>query len=261
MALVKTNTADVEGDGNVVIQGCNDSTFTIQQIDVAQLETKLQEMLGQDSIVVVVLSTDKAQLVNELSKTLPFAVSEVQNRYGATPSDWQPFHNQDSILTLLNEFEKQSGFKIRPFFIDWRNVKIDTDKKRTLKDRRKRVVLIADVIALHSKGNETVAKLFNEPESGGCLIPICHTHTKNVMDFAHQKVTEVFDDLKAYVHTYCNFISNCSENKGYLQFDLHVWDKHVLFRRLTHIACFSLSMTPKISVAALADIEIPPNLI
>lgn len=260
MALSKTNKADVEGDNNIVIQGCSDSTFTIQQIDIAQLETKLQEMLGQDSIVVVVLSTDLKQLENELSKTLPFPIDEVKSRYGATPSDWQPFHVKESILALLNEFEIQSGFKIRPFFIDWRNVKIDTAKRRTLKDRRKRVVLIADAIALHSRGNETVAKLFNEPESGGCLIPICQTYTKNVMDFAHEKVETIFDDLKAYVHSYCDFISNCSENKGYLQFDLNVWDKHVLFRRLTHIACFSLSLKPIVFVSGLASFDDIPNL-
>jgi hypothetical protein len=263
MALFRgDNKADVEGDNNIVIQGCSDSTFTIQQIDIAQLETKLQEMLGQDSIVVVVLSTDLAQLENELSKTLPFSVSEVRNRYGATPADWQPFGIQESILAILTEFEKQSGFKIRPFFIDWRNVKIDTAKKRTLKDRRKKVVLIADIVALHSSGNQTVAKLFNEPEAGGCLIPICQTHTENVMSFAQKKVNEIFDDLQAYVHSYCDYISNCSENKGYLQFDLQVWDKHVLFRRLTHIACFCLSMKPKVLVSGLAGIEDDiPNLV
>jgi hypothetical protein len=261
MALVKSNQADVEGDNNIVIQGCSDSTFTIQQIDIAQLESKLQDMLGQDSIVVVVLSTNLTQIETELSKTLPFAVSEVKNRYGAAPSDWQPFHIKESIFALLKEFERQSGFKIRPFFMDWQQAKIDIPKKLTIKDRRKKVILIADFIALQSEGNEIVAKLFNEPESGGCLIPICQTYSQNVIDFAHEKVDTIFDDLKAYVHTYCNFISNCSENKGYLQFDLHVWDKHVLFRRLTHIACFCLSMKPIVSVSGLASFDEIPNLV
>jgi hypothetical protein len=260
MALVKSNQADVEGDSNIVIQGCSDSTFTIQQIDIAQLEAKLQDMLGQESIVIVVLSTDIVQLENELSKTLPFSVSEIKNRYGEMPSDWQPFHVNESILALLKEFEKQSGFKIRPFFMDWRNLKIDKDKKLSLKDRRRRVVLIADIIALNSKGNEAVAKLFDEPETGGCLIPICQTYPDFVQDFAHEKVGEVFEGLMTYVHSYCKFISSCSDNKGYLQFDLHVWDKHVLFRRLTHIACYCLSMKPIVSVSGLAGFDEIPNL-
>jgi hypothetical protein len=249
MTLLKSNKTDVEGDNNIVIQGCNDSTFTIQQIDIHQLGAKLQDMLGQDAIVVVVLATDAQYL------------EDVKNRYGATPADWQPFHVQESILSLLKEFEKVSGFKIRPFFIDSRHATINTAKKRTFKDRRKRVVLIADVIALHSEGNEILAKIFNEPETGGCLIPICQTYPKHVIDFAHEKTEKIFDDLKAYVHSYCEYVSNCSENKGYLQFDLHVWDKHVFFRRLTHIAYFCLGIRPKILVSGLESIEDIPNLV
>jgi hypothetical protein len=247
MALIdKGNKAEIEGDSNIVIQGSGDNTFNInniQHIDLSQFETKLKEILGQEFVTILVLSTDSKQIETIQHQALPF----VKNRYGSTPSEWQPFNVAESILSILKEFESKSGYSVRPLFMDWRKVKIDAEKRRAIKDRRQKIILIVDVFALDFMGNLELARLFNEPEIGGCLVPICKTLNPEIAQYAQQKVNNIFDDLADYAFSYSKHVSNCTINKGYLQFDLQVSDKDALFRRLTHIVAFCQNIKPIIT--------------
>jgi hypothetical protein len=248
------NEASIQnGSHNIIIQGAKDSPIHLQQVDWNEFQNRIEDVFYDDFLLFLVIATTKQAMLS-----LPTNLFDNQNiihHYNDKVNEWKPF-GTETISALLSDFQKVSGYRVSAVYVDFSNVELNQFQKIIFKDRRKSIVVIPDIWALHFSGNADFAQLFDEPEVGGCLIPTCAD--LNIKPYHQGKIPEHFASLDSLVTEYAKYLNNARENKGYLQLDMDIKDKDHLFRRLTHIAHYYKNLKPRINRPELerfGDIE------
>ncbi len=234
------NKIKIAGDKNIVLQDVKDSTIEINNnSSLDELKDFIYDLHAWRSSVYtntlklfVIAGTRYriAELQRNRREQLPLL------KYGEAPRDWKPFANGKSIIHLIKEFHEKSGFNIEAYFIDnW--FFNDEEVNAYLKDDiSPYAVLIADAISLNFEENIKFAKIFDDANIGGCLVPICNTDTEQVKDFSLNSIKSTFRHL--YTCYYKKF------NKNYMYIALDILSKELLFRHLTDIAIGRLNIKP-----------------
>lgn len=235
---MKINKIKTDGQGNIVIQDISDSTINIDTSSsekVLEFIESLQNwhLLEHTNILnLIVLATTSEQvqyfMKNENVTYLPI------ESYGEEVSHWKPFLNEETIAKILVDFQLQSGFKIEAYFIN--DIELNDELISHLKDDIcPKTVLIVDCISLYFENNKTFAKIFDNNDIGGCLIPICE---KQSIDSKEKMI-----ELHQLTFTHLNQCFWNRLKKEYMHIELNVPCKKRLFRRLTNIAVKKLNIT------------------
>lgn len=245
------NQSDVAGNQNIVIQGVSFGAsvhvnIETKPLSVADFAKELQDLLHKKPIFIIILSILPENLQAALVKNeAGFDFKEVSAHYGQNYEDWKPYLSDLPLIKLLQTYQENSGFKLYPLFID--NSNYEDEVEQDLQDfideiklKMRETILISDVLALSSEGNQLIAKEFNHAHIGGCLVP-CGDWQNNVtiLQFAQKQVKKSFATLQNYTMNYERWVKKQTDN-GFIHIDLEVKDKHTLFRRLTAIATLGL---------------------
>ena len=231
MSITKS---DIDGNGNFVLQNVSASNITILNIS-EELKTFVKDIYRwniennerKNTLNIIVLATTK----DRISSLEQFSQLELNN-YGNFPSDWKPYLNNKSIFELLQEYIEKSGFKIEAYFID--DIEVEVEIRSNLDDILSSTILIVDGLALYFDENKKFAKIFDNTQTGGCVIPICKSHNEQVKTLIKEKETQVFELLHYnYYHKF---------NKQFVNIELNVPTKEDFFRRLTNIAIKSINL-------------------
>jgi len=232
------NVSEITGNNNSVIQGCNltNGDIIINQFDILQFEEAYKRSSNQNNksltIFILTSSISNIQSDPELNK------EEILNHYGMKCEEWNPF-STTPILKLLDEYHRKSGFTIVTYIFDFGNNDVDQTFKNRLSLKRKNAVLIVDSFSLFFSGNVQIAKLFDESEIGGCIIPAYHSCSESIQNKITQVKTHTFSKLVDYISNYSTYLED-REDKGFVQINLDVKNKDDLFRQLTKIASLHL---------------------
>jgi hypothetical protein len=235
---LKINKAYTDGNGNFVFQDIFSSTITLD-IQLEDLTRGLSDWIHEQekkkstiNIIVLTLSIEKINTVNEIRNL------SISDYFGKCPSDWKPFSCKTTIFNLLKEYKEKSGFRINAYFIEDVDT-INKDFETFLKlDISPKTILIVDALTLFQKNNKSFAKIFDKKEIGGCIIPNCQDHTKEIKTFIKKMESKVFVDL-------CHYFNNIF-NKQFMNIELCVSTKEEMFRRITNIAIKHLDLAEPI---------------
>ncbi len=230
------NTTEIKGDANIVIQGCNLSTITVNQMDLQQLEKTLQKIIHSTArpLHLLIVTTTVKSIENEQIKNLDFA--HLKPYYSDKHEDWKPYSKEDSILKLLKDYQDKSGYHLNAFILDFQHENVDSLFIDMLKNMKNNMVLVLDSLSLHFAGNQELARVFNDKDIGGCLLPICQTHTAQNKEIMFYHSRRIFSSLHNFHTKYADVFLEQRQDDGYFYIDLEIADKNTLFRRLTSIA-------------------------
>jgi hypothetical protein len=236
------NRLQTDGNGNIQVVDVTNSTITINTADNTALYQLIDEIkaLHHDGKILhlLVLATTRDRLKG-LSSPLegePFWPT-VLAQHGPNPEDWRPYYD-DKISQLIMDYHKASGFKVEALFVDGWDVANELDIVSEIKSvLRRKTVLLVDSMALDFAENRTLAKLFDEDEIGGCLVPIWQEHDAKLQTHLQSKAFGVFSHLNTLFHK--KFHVSC------VFIELAVPTKELLFRRLTNIATKHLALQPE----------------
>lgn len=240
------NKSYVDGNGNLILQNVSASNISITNItdelktfieDIHRWNIESQERKGTLNIIVLATTIDK---INSINQFLPLELTN----YGNFPSDWKPYLDNKSIFELLQEYIEKSGFKIEAFFVDDINT-TEIAIRSELNDILSSTILIVDGLALYSNKNEKFAKIFDNTQTGGCIVPVCKTHNEQVKTLITEKETEVFELLH---YNYFNKF-----NRQFVNIELNIPTKEDFFRRLTNIAVKSINLPEPMKNAWVTD--------
>ncbi len=228
---MKINKLPIDGNGNIAMQDITNSTINISNIPdeikkfVEDLTSWLEKETKFINILVISTTQDRLVSINEINTEIK---EQLKTHYNVEPKDWKPYKNEDSILNLICDFHTKSGFKIKAYFID--DFEIDSRELLSFlqEDFRKQTILIVDGIALYFKNNYDFAKVFDDSAIGGCLLPICNKHSKEIKELFIQSRLKTFPNIDDYYHH--------KFNRQYMNIELHIPTKEDLYRRLTNIA-------------------------
>lgn len=236
------NTSEVIGNANIVIQGCNLSQISVNQIDLPQLEQSLRNVINSSTkpLHLLIITTSAKNIEDEV-KDIDFAL--LKGHYDAKHENWKPYSQEDTILKLLKDYQDKSGYRLNAFILDFQDEEIDSIFIDSLKNMKKNIVLIADSLALRFSGNTALAKIFNDKDIGGCLMPICQTHTAKHREIMLKNGKKVFSSLYNFHYKYAEVFLKQRQDNGYFYIDLEVADKNTFFRRLTSIARLQFDLT------------------
>ena len=237
----------VEGDENIVLQ---DITDAIINIGIDEGITKFIESLQvwheeehPNTLNIIVLSTTQNRLNSLIEDDhKPFMPLEFHDD---EIHKWKPFTGEKSILELLGEYLSKSGFKIDAYFID--EMALNPGLISHFKDDiSPNTILILDCLALYCPTNKIFAKIFDETNIGGCIVPIDQNHS--------EKIKKVMVSLfqKTFSHLHECFWNRLK--KEYMHIELEVPSKNSLFRRLTNIAIKKLGLK-QLKVAWSSDLD------
>jgi len=250
------NTSEIKGNYNIVIQGCNLSSIKVEPIlSIDDFDRKLRALYEKDiyPINVLIITTN----IDNISKYLSTNVN-LEDYYGSEHKDWKPYKNESIIIELLKEYQTKSGFRIKAFILDSQNFDVETTLINRLKLRQENTILIADGLALSFMGNQKIANIFNHNNIGGCLIPICTTHTANILQRIKENIFSVFYTLVEYINNYSEIYLEEKVDNGFVHIELNIPNKNELFRRLTNIATLYLQPIPTRQFPDLDEFESPP---
>jgi hypothetical protein len=248
MALVENreNKADIVGNNNVVIQGCNLDNITITPIDTNELVNQIEQRLAgiNEPLHIFVIATIGNKLKTKIEDGSLTCINEavLPNSHHDTDRDkWKPFVNSEPILDLLKQFQELSGFNVNAFILDFGDVRLSQPETANLQRFRAHTIYIIDALSLVYEGNKVLLEnVIAAPEIGGCLIPVCEYSNIDYKEFSKTGVqTHLFPHYQVS-HCYADDILKLKEDTGYVHIDLAVPDKNMLFRRLTAIATLHL---------------------
>jgi hypothetical protein len=244
------NTSEITGNANIVIQGCNLSQISVNQIDLQKFEQSLRNIIHTQTkpLHLLIITTSTKSIENEV-KGIDFSL--LKTHYDEKHENWKPYSKEDTILKLLKDYQDKSGYRLNAFILDFKNEEIDNIFIDSLKNMKKNLVLLVDSFALHFAGNEALAKVFNDKEIGGCLIPICQTHTTAHKEIMFKRNQKIFSSLYNFHYKYADVFLQQRQDSGYFYIDLEVTDRNTFFRRLTSIARLQFDLT--CAIPALQD--------
>jgi hypothetical protein len=240
--MAHLNRLQINGSHNIQLADVTNATITINTTDPTALSTLIDELkalqLEATGLTILVLSTTQARLQTLAAQPMgePFWPA-VLAQHGASPQDWQPY-NAERVSELMLAYHLLSGFRVEALFVDGWDIADEQDIISEIKSvLRKKTVLIVDGMALHFAENAALAKLFDEDEIGGCLVPIWQQHPPKLHDHLQSKAFDVFSHLNTVFHK--KFHVSCVFT------ELSVPTKETLFRRLTNIATKHLLLQPE----------------
>ncbi|TAE13954.1 MAG: hypothetical protein EAZ95_10320 [Bacteroidetes bacterium] len=309
MAIENINDISVNGDNNIVVQGTNNSTITINTQNSAEIKAFCEEHKAQMNIILELLKgrqepilkqfgeqiynihtigtanfnqavlrgctiqagkanfyVDNEALVqaffqasNEplrilvitetagaMQKILPTHFEEIERHYSFALEYWRPFAGEKDITDLLKEFQEKTGYQLEVGFAGvhtWQNYLVEKHTK-TLKIRCKNTILVADSFALDHTRNATLAKVFDDFNVGGCILPLQQNLSDDAVAYAKKLQADIFPTLSESMGEFHenlkDFVSN--HYHGLVQVELEVHSKADFFRRLANIAHYHLGV-------------------
>jgi hypothetical protein len=240
--MAHLNRLQINGNHNIQLADIHHSSVVINLADqtaLAQLVDELRSLHQDGSVLsLLVLATTQARLQPLAAKLGSQEYwAKLLACYGQQPEEWRPFADEP-IGELAVAFQASSGFRLEVLFVDGWDLAQDPDLVSDIKSElRRRTILVADGLALHFADNQFLAKLFDEDEIGGCLVPIWQGHPKKLQDLVQAKVSGVFSHLNTLFFKRFNY--SC------MFVELVVPTREVLFRRLTNIATKHLGLQPE----------------
>lgn len=237
---IRENQVKISGNKNIVIQDCELGNLTINPIDIHKLAKLLSRNKTVAKIIIIVSTLNLIKQEIENKKIKEFDISDISDFLSNEQKNWKPFKNKN-ILQILKEFQEKSGFSIKPIILDSGNLNIDEYLIDEIKYEKKKTILIADGISLHFENNRKIAKVFNDREIGGCLLPIFKKQNENIKQFMMKNNLKTFSSLFRYSNNYSENFLHKKQDKGFIHIDLQVPDKNTIFRRLTSIMTLHLN--------------------
>jgi len=241
---MNSNKIDNKGDNSVIIQG---STLENCNITTNFNEKKFFEFVQaialSDSIPLTILVITITQ--ERLNNANFNNNEEINLRYGENYKDWQPFKNE-RIIDILYDFQTINGFKINVVFVECQENTLNNIFALKLKLFRYRTIAVIDCLALDKSfsGNRQLAKIFDVPEVGGCLIPFCKNYSEEVKFQLRTNREETLPDLSIYLSNFSEFMFPNS-NTDLSQIELEIPDKNKFLQKLLF---FAVTYFPKMGI-------------
>ncbi|GAB4109422.1 MAG: hypothetical protein OHK0057_12440 [Thermoflexibacter sp.] len=90
------NTSEVIGNANIVIQGCNLSQISVNQIGLPQLEQSLRNFINSSTkpLHLLIITTSAKNIEDEV-KDIDFSL--LKGHYDAKHENWKPYSQEDTI--------------------------------------------------------------------------------------------------------------------------------------------------------------------
>lgn len=245
---MKLNRINTDGDGNIVINDIDGSTITVNvnTEEVVEFINSLKKQANRknpDKIRILVLSTTSTRIGN-FQKELEEPIPQFDGQYGEEPAFWKPFKHQEPIIDLLKEFQDRTEFKIDAFFVDsW---SIDEEFKIDIEERfRKELIVVVDCNSLRCPINQKLISAFNHSSIGGGIIPICESFSEEEKK-QFKNLCKI--NLSNWLRCKYDYLG-----RAYINIELEVPNKFMLFRRLTNIAVKNLDVLEIIDSGAWSN--------
>lgn len=230
---MQTNTTNLNGNYNIVIQSstlenCTISTIFDEEAFFDFIQTIFQKETMPLTVIVLTLTKARASLIENRKNEAA--------RYGKTYKEWQIFRNEN-VLKLFFDFQENTGFKTNVIFLDCKENTIDDIFRLKLKLFRTRAIFVVDGIALDEKfpANRKLAKLFDAPETGGVLAPLCRQLPYEHKLLVNKNIANVFTDLKFYSSNIEKFMYSHA-NMDFSQVEFEIGDKNHFLKKLIYFA-------------------------
>ncbi len=140
---------------------------------------------------------------------------------------WMPFKCR-TITELLDEFEKQAGYRIISLMcsqLDLSDMSFCVQLEDILLPE---VIIISDALLLSDENSKFMKMLDYKKEIGGMIVPIDLKHHDEVKDFVKEKIREYLP--RTWARVYGNWSIPCSH------IEIGVSEKVIFFRRLSNLA-------------------------
>jgi len=264
--LNQQNKINVDGNGNYIFQDVNNSNIEIKIENLSELKNIISKTETTESntlkIIELLDSIENKQFENynsileNLKQIIEYLIEIYKNginnilniiilstsadklnnsystNYGTHSKEWKPFDDQKNIEELLNEYSIKAGFEINKLYFEDLNLFSEADRENIINEilgEKENFILIIDSNILMFEDYKKITDLFNNSAIGGCIIPI---YENKISEEMLSKIKTKLNQL--YTHFFVNL------HKEFMQIELFVQSKDILFRRLSNIAILKL---------------------
>lgn len=183
-----------------------------------------------DKLYVLVVSSTKKDIGEDIDEQTKAIAKKV---YGERIMDWKPYLTDasQSIGTILNQFKTKSKLPVQilPSAVYGR--------EQLLRKERKNIIAIIDCLALkcdkEAEDKKDLARIFNESEVGGLILPICRHIDEATGGVLSKAGKRIFRSLRKLYYTSDDY------DTPYLNIELNVPSEKDLLRKLINIASYT----------------------
>lgn len=201
MFSLSKNTTAIDGNGNIIIQGVESSTITVNADNTTELNSlivklgQIEQQPGQNPISVLILTSPLEDIENltDSRELTPKLIHPIKDYYkGKSLQDWKPFGDR-SIVQIIQDVAANisRGFIINQLN-NYSDSLLDIEIQAVFRYIRKDSILIVDSLSLLNTGNMEIAEMFDDYHVGGCIIvdSCCLDSKEKELLEARQKITK-----------------------------------------------------------------------